>query len=119
AGDFNSMIKEGDMLSRTDDGKALHVVTDPDDIPSGAFYDASEDLYCPLSAEGSYRYQGRWYFYDKILVSGNIVRESSDFVMKVMNVPEVCDEDGSPVPYDNASESGYSDHFAVKLTLVY
>ena len=34
-----------------------------------------------------------------------------------MNVDSVSGEDGAPIPYDNSSESGYSDHFAVKLTL--
>ena len=119
AGDFNSVIRKGDMLSPVDDGASLHVVTDMDGVRGGAFYDATEDLYFPLSAEGTYRYQGEWYFYDKILVSETIVREASSLSLEVMNVDSVSGEDGAPIPYDNSSESGYSDHFAVKLTLEY
>ena len=119
AGDFNSVIRKGDMLSPVDDGASLHVVTDMDGVRGGAFYDATEDLYFPLSAEGTYLYQGEWYFYDKILVSETIVREASSLSLEVMNVDSVSGEDGAPIPYDNSSESGYSDHFAVKLTLEY
>ncbi len=119
AGDFNSEVRTGDMLSPEDDGVALHVVTDMEGVPDGAFYDAAGDPYYPVSAEGSYRYMGKWYFYDRILASGTIMKEVGEYTFEVMNVGEVCAEDGSPASYDNSSESGYSDHFAVKLTLRY
>ena len=114
-GDFNTVISNDDLLSFSDSVDSIFVCNDINNINDNAFYDATEDSYYPLNSEGTYNYNGSWYFYDKILISNNIV-DTKKYSFRVLNLPSVS-KDGFPLAYDNSSESGYSDHFALKLTL--
>ena len=66
-------------------------------------------------SDGTYFYMGKWYYYDKILISSSIA-SNSNFSFKILNL-DFLSKDGFPLRYDNSSECGYSDHFALRLDL--
>lgn len=114
-GDFNSTISSDDMLRSFDSVDSLFVSCNSNSVDVKALYDATEDIYFPLNRDGTYNYNGKWYYYDKILISKSIV-DKNKYSFRVLDLPELS-KDGFPNAYDNSSESGYSDHFALKLTL--
>ena len=114
-GDFNSTISNDDMLCNIDTFDSLFVSNDVNSVDERGFYDATEDSYYPINKDGTYNYNGVWYYYDKILLSKSIV-DNKNFSFRILALDELS-KDGYPNAYDNSSESGYSDHFALKLTL--
>ena len=113
-GDFNSSVSD-DMLSLNQEEDSIFVSLDSKNIAYGSFYDATEDVYFPLNGDGTYFYMGKWYYYDKILISSSIA-SNSNFSFKILNL-DFLSKDGFPLRYDNSSECGYSDHFALRLDL--
>lgn len=113
-GDFNSSVSD-DMLSLNQEEDSIFVSLDSENIAYGSFYDATEDVYFPLNGDGTYFYKDKWYYYDKILISSSIANKSK-FSYKILNLDLLC-KDGFPLCYDNSSECGYSDHFALRLDL--
>lgn len=77
-------------------------------------YDLAYDRSIPLSSDGSYYYNGRWYIYDRALVNRTLIDCSYDLSFDILG-DETASEYGIPLSFERASGVGFSDHFAVKL----
>lgn len=97
---------------------SVPVTGDRGNSSDAVFYDPAYDHMMPLSADGSYYYSGRWYIYDRALVSGYLVDMSTDISFDILG-DGTASSYGTPLDYDRSSGVGYSDHFAVKLKIVF
>ena len=124
AGDFNTdplLSSSPFSLSPDcyDEDNAFHVTGDPSKTGPHLYFSPLNDPDAVLSEDGTYFYDGVWYFYDLFLLSekawdgegweyDGIIIESNR-TMK--------DNGGRPFPYDVSTGYGYSDHFPVTLRL--
>lgn len=121
AGDFNEDPRTGPYFidALADPDAPLTVSGDEHCLSPGIFYCPSLDE--DQDAYGTYYYEGRWYSYDNILLS-LAAFDSSELEhlhSTIVYPPDGVDPSGVPVRYDIITNSGYSDHLAVKTTLGY
>ena len=124
AGDFNAdpRYPEGGMTIFPESDSIhvpLKITGDPglssDTIYYSPFMDGEEGI----DAEGTYCYQGKWYFLDNIIMD----RRAFDGIgleyrrASVIRPFESMDILGRPLAYDTSAGRGYSDHFAVMMHL--
>lgn len=125
-GDFNTepALDCSDMLCdaaiapgrRIIESGSVPITGDPSLSSATVFYDPAYDQNMPLAADGSYYYSGKWYIYDRALVSGYLVDISTAISFDILG-DSTASSYGLPLDYDRASGAGYSDHFAVKLKI--
>ncbi len=123
-GDFNADIKEGEDGIACDDSElslTSAIVATKDTRFGDNHYFSPMLLPGAIEGDGTYFYQGRWYFLDNILLS----KEAFDYKgleyksTAIVSPIEAKDTSGFPLRFDVKSKKGYSDHFALKLTLSY
>lgn len=126
-GDFNTelSLECGDLLASADAllsetiiaSGSLPVTVQRDKASGCIFYDPFSDPTIPLGADGTYYYDKTWYVYDRIMTSGALLGKLSSLEPSIITASE--DAELLPWRYDSAAGTGYSDHFAVKLRLVF
>lgn len=123
-GDFNADIKEGEEGIASDDNAlslTSAIVATKDMRFSDNHYFSPMLLPGEIDGDGTYFYQGKWYFLDNILLS----KEAFDYrgleykSTAIVSPMEAKDTSGFPLKFDVKSKKGFSDHFALKLTLSY
>lgn len=126
-GDFNTEILRecGDLLASADaivSGEiiasgSLPVTVQKPKASGCVFYDPFSDPAIDPGAEGTYYYDSTWYVYDRIMTSGALLEKISSLEPSIITASG--DTDLIPWRYDASAGTGYSDHFAVKLRLVF
>lgn len=100
---------------------ALPVCGEKKMVSAKTLYAPTIDMALPLSAEGTYYYDGAFTFLDHALCSealfDGVGLEYSAFA--VLNESALKREGGVPYSFDKNSGRGYSDHFAIQSELVY
>lgn len=120
AGDFNTEVSStpDDMLCLAAPGQgagvAFHgsipVSHNPLGLDRLTYYDLLLDGSLVKGADGTYFYNGRFHDYDRVLMNRAALESWTPVSLEVVG-------SGWPEAYDNEEWSGFSDHFAVKLTL--
>lgn len=123
-GDFNADIREGEDGIASDDSSlslTSAIVATKDTRFTDNHYFSPMLLPGEIDGDGTYFYQGKWYFLDNILLS----KEAFDYkgleykCTEIVSPIEAKDTSGFPLRFDVKSKKGYSDHFALKLALSY
>ena len=124
AGDFNAdpRCPEAGMAEYpVSDINAIPVVVtgDPWLVRHGALYSPFLDDEENGGHEGSYHYQGKWYFLDNILVDqkafdGKGLEYDSAAVIAPFEAQDILSR---PLAYDASTGRGYSDHFGLTIRL--
>lgn len=121
-GDFNSDCILGDEMGDVRKGNSfiLTLTGDGSKAHSGILFSPYIDYGSPAQG-GSYYYDGTWYTYDNALLTSSFFDgeglEYLDF--SIISSAEAKTTSGIPLKYDKSTGSGYSDHFAIKLTCRY
>lgn len=122
AGDFNAdprYPEAGIAEYPVSDISAIPVVVtgDPGLVRHGALYSPFLDDEENGGHEGSYHYQGKWYFLDNILVDqkafdGKGLEYDSAAVVAPFEAQDILSR---PLAYDASTGRGYSDHFGLTI----
>ncbi len=77
-------------------------------------YDDNQMFY----SDGTYYYQGKWYVYDHILMNYSLCSLAQSALVSILS-EYTSASDGLPFAFNKEKGSGFSDHFAVKLDIIY
>ncbi len=125
-GDFNSepVTDASDMLTMAGvmsgpqiaGMSSIPVSSSREGLDQYMFYDAMLDPVHPAGADGTYFHEGTFYDYDRILMNDAALEAFPDANLRIVSAQA---QNGIyPHRYDMEEDSGLSDHFPVKLTLM-
>lgn len=119
AGDFNEDAGKSSLISIPSSGfdSPLYVTADEGNVSSSVFF-------CPTVSSfyaGTYCYEDKWYFFDNIIFTSHAFDGSMlEYQGTVIyDNPPYTDSSGRPQKYEIKTDSGYSDHLAVKVIFRY
>ncbi len=125
AGDYNADPNGAEMgfanirKSHSEDTPIV-LTGNPGECCSGVYFSQALD-YMNDIGNGTYLYDGSWYFYDNILVSHEGFDGSGwEYGYSEIVAPyESVDLNGSPMKFDSSTKKGMSDHLPLKCVLGY
>jgi len=127
-GDFNTDLSSclGDMLVsasyiREEEIRRNGALPVSETLPlekKNLLYDPLYDNSQPFTSDGTYYYQGKWHIYDHILLNYSLCFFMQDALVSILSEC-TASSDGLPFSFDKEKGAGFSDHFAVKLDIIY
>ena len=123
AGDFNSdPLLSGPFTifpELYDPSNAFHLTGDPSKTAERIYYSPLLDPDAVPEEQGTYFYEGSWYSYDNVFLTGECwdgsgLEYESAKIKATRNMKDSMDR---PLKYDTSTGLGYSDHFPITLRL--